>query len=315
MWTFLQPINLLRYLCVWRVNRAVVRLPKYLPTELSQVLGQIITDHLPTAQTKPWQKALAAGAANLSALAWPIEAVLLTYPGKSHYGPGEPILWELKLLGPQAEHSFFLEVILPAMEAAGQTSDSRWYQANSLWGRFDIDAIYVAHGPRWEPLVSGGRLNARYRATPLQWADGLDFSAPPPRTYRQLTWLTPFDLTEQAPTASSATAAAPTMQQLLDALLARMARLLPGKYTTPGDVWNMLNPDEQTSLWQAIAQTDAAPRRRSELEPAPKDGPGRWLGRQVFAPIPPLLLPYLELAAVLHLGGQTHLGCGTFTLT
>jgi hypothetical protein len=104
------------------------------------------------------------------------------------------------------------------------------------------------------------------------------------------------------------------MQHLLEALLARMARLLPGKYTTPGDVWNRLEPSDQANLWEAIAQADSAPRRRFELEPAPKDGPGRWQGRQIFAPIPPLLLPYLELAAILHIGHQTHLGCGTFSL-
>jgi hypothetical protein len=104
------------------------------------------------------------------------------------------------------------------------------------------------------------------------------------------------------------------MQQLLEALLARIARLLPGKYTAPGDVWNILGPDEQAALWDAIAQADQSPRRRFQLEPAPKGWPGRWLGQQVFAPISSLLLPYLELAAILHLGHQTHLGCGTFAL-
>jgi hypothetical protein len=334
MWTFLQPISLLRYLCVWRVNRALVRLPKYLPAEISQVLGMIIANRLPTAAAQPWRKALAGGSTPFEAT-WPVEATLLTYPGKTHYGPGEVILWELKLMGPQVEHSFFLEIILPAMEQAGHATDQPWYQPHSLWGRFDIQAIYVARGPRWEPLVSDGRLDLRYRASPIQWMEGLtlDVSAAP--VFRHLTWLTPFDLgqptkenrgpltlpgqmldrIDNSPSTEETTPAVPTLQQLLESLLVRLTVFLPGKYATPGDAWNILDPDEQTRLLEALAQADRARLRGHRLEPAPKAWPGRWLGQQTFAAIPPLILPYLELASILHLGKQTHLGCGTFTIT
>jgi hypothetical protein len=324
MWSFIQPLNLMRYLCVWRINRAVVRLPKYLSTELAQVLGTIIAERLPTAAARPWQKALNPQLTDSPTLnlerstfnepAWPVEVVLFTYPGKLTYGPGELILWELKLLGSALDHGFFLEVILPALEAAGQTTDPRWYRSNSLWGRFDIQAIYAARGPRWEPVVSDGRLNLRYRADPLQWAEGLTWQFSPNRRLTQLTWLTPFDLGEAPGDDSSAPAESPTLQLLLEALLTRMARLLPGKYTTPGDVWNLVGPEEQAALWDALAQADRAPLRRHDLKPAPKEWPGRWLGQQTFAPIPPPLLPYLELASILHLGRHTHLGCGTFVL-
>jgi hypothetical protein len=42
------------------------------------------------------------------------------------------------------------------MEAAATTSDERWRQSRTLWGRFDVQAIYVARGVRWEPVVADG---------------------------------------------------------------------------------------------------------------------------------------------------------------
>jgi hypothetical protein len=328
MWSFIEPINLIRYLCVWRVNRALVRLPAYLPTKLSQVLGAIIADHLPTREARPWLKALAQAAPHHPA--WPIEAVLFAYPGKQFYGPGELIFWELKLLGPQADHTFFLEIILPAMEAASHTTDPRWYESNTLWGRFDIEAIYVARGSRWEPLVSQGRLDTRYRAEPMQWAEGLTFAPAPgdDRSFRSLTWLTPVDLRplpapsgsldfspEEIEAKSKATEIPiPTLQLLLESLLARIAQLTPGKYTTPGDVWNMLPPDDQAALWDAVTKADQIKVRQTQPQAAPKDWPQGWLGEQTFAAMPPSLLPYLELASILHLGRRTHAGCGAFVM-
>ena len=328
MWSFIEPINLIRYLCVWRVNRALVRLPTYLPIELSQVLGTIIADRLPTRQARPWLKALVQEVPHHPA--WPVEAVLFAYPGKQFYGPGEPIFWELKLLGPQADHALFLEVVLPAMEAAGHTTDPRWYQSNTLWGRFDIEAIYVARGAQWEPLVSEGQLDTRYRATPMQWAEGLTFAPAPgdDRSFKSLTWLTPLDL-RPLPALSGSLAVSseeiksesdiaeipiPTLQLLLEALLARIAQLTPGKYTTPGDVWNMLSPVEQSALWEVVIQADKIKVRQIQPQSAPKDWPQGWLGEQTFAAMPPSLLPYLELASILHLGRRTHVGCGVFVM-
>ncbi len=327
MWSFIEPINLIRYLCVWRVNRALVRLPAYLPGELSAVLGAIIAERLPTSQARAWQNALAQSP---SVSRWPVETVLFAYPGKQYYGPGEPILWELKLLGPHADHSFFLEVILPAMEAASHTSDARWYQANTLWGRFDIQAIYVARGGQWEPLVSDGRLDTRCRVQPMQWAEGLSFTPPPTvtRSHKTLTWLTPVDLrppptpfgslntpsVEVEADQADPEVPVPTLQFLLEALLVRVAQLTPGKYTTPGDVWQRLSPDEQAALWDAVIKADHINLRQVKPAVAPPGWPGGWLGEQTFAAMPASLLPYLELGSILHLGRQTHLGCGTFVI-
>ena len=60
MWDFISPINLIRYLIVWRVNASLVHLPRYLPTELSAVLGRLIAERLPLPQAREWRKALAA---------------------------------------------------------------------------------------------------------------------------------------------------------------------------------------------------------------------------------------------------------------
>jgi len=56
MWTSLEPIKVLRYLLVWRVNRSLVQLPPSFAADLSLVLGTIIADRLPTRKATPWRK-------------------------------------------------------------------------------------------------------------------------------------------------------------------------------------------------------------------------------------------------------------------
>jgi len=111
------------------------------------------------------------GKKTIPTLAWPLESVLFAYPNKRAFGPGEVILWELKLIGNSADHGIFLELILPAMEQAATTTDARWSRHNGLWGHFDIQAIYISRGTRWEPIVTNGKLNLNYRASPTQWAE------------------------------------------------------------------------------------------------------------------------------------------------
>ncbi len=349
----LTQVNLIRYLIVWRVNGSQIQLPRCLPAEFSQVLGALIAERLPTQQAKPWRKAVAewggegrshpartdesaaAEARDASPLpeapaatdvwpAWPIESVIWPYPGKRAYGQGEPLLWELKLLGAAADHGLFLEVILPAMEAAATTSDERWRRSRTLWGRFDIQAIYAARGPRWEPFVTDGRLDLAYRPMPTQWAEGLAIEVNAKRHFHRLSWLTPFDFgfggsdfgmddgVDKPQSASrKPQLKAPSLRAILDALMARVAPLAVSKWATAEQAWGTLDAEEQMGVW---LDCEEGRQKRAMLERASRDGPGRWIGAQLFAKMPPRLLPYLELASVLHVGQHTHFGCGTFAL-
>jgi hypothetical protein len=335
MWPFIKPIKLIRYLLVWQVNSSLVQLPRWLPTELSLVLGTLIANRLPTRQARPWRKALAPWEefggvslvgkkkpSRLPEASWPIETVLFAYPGKRTCGRGELILWEFKLMGASADHGLFLEIVLPAIEEAGSTMDPQWRRQKSVWGRFDIRAVYVARGSQWEPLVRDGRLDLGYRATPGQWAKGLTFDLRSDRTFDCLTWLTPFDLSGdesdirgQRNRRKIAPHQVPTLQSVLESLIARMSLLLPGKHNTPDDVWAVLSAEEQSSLRGVMEQASRIPIHHTSLKSAPRSWAGRWIGTQTFASIPHPILPYLELASLLHIGRQTHLGCGTFAVT
>jgi hypothetical protein len=323
MWPFISPINLIRYLLVWRVNGPLVWLPGCLSAELSLVLGTIIADRLPTREAHRWHKALepwgehGRGRKNLKMVpdvSWPIETVLFVHPGKRTYGQGELMLWELTLLGESADHGLFLEILLPAMEKAATTTDSPWHHQNSLWGRFDIHSVYVARGNHWEPIVREGKLDLHYRPTPVQWAEGLAFAPKSKRVFDRLTWLTPFDFSstrdKEIPVGE-----VPTLQVLLESLITRMSLFLPGKHNTPDEVWNCLNAEERSSLQAAMEQAARIPIRYHDIRPAPRNWPGRWTGTQTFPSIPSPIIPYLELASILHIGRQTHFGCGTFVIT
>ena len=323
------PISLLRYLIVWRVNSSLVSLPPCLPLELSLVIGTIIANRLATNEASPWRKALAPLAeyyAEISAkdqknvkpfppAAWPIEAVLLPYPTKRILGQGELIFWELKLLGDSADHGLFLELILPAMEEAGYTADTQWNRHNRLWGHFEVNAVYVAKGAQWEPLVTDGRLNLRYRPTPIQWAEGLSFTPKKQHAFSRLNWLTTFDLGERMTSANSSDNASETLQVIFEALVLRAIRLTPGRHKSHEGVMAILNAEEQTALRHAMEEAARVQLLQKNLHPAPSNWPGAWSGTQMYAPIPTAIIPYLELASILHLGKQTHFGCGTFRLS
>jgi hypothetical protein len=325
------PISLLRYLIVWKVNSSLAVLPECLPIELSLVLGTIIANRLATQESSPWRKTLTPLAEyyaqasvkgrNLEKpipnAAWPLEAVLSPYPVKRVLGQGELLIWELKLLGESADHGFFLELILPAMEEASYTSDNQWNRPRRLWGHFDVSAVYAAKGQQWEPVVQDGRLNLRYRPTPIQWAEGLPFTPNPPRQFSRLHWLTTFDLPENGAMALSPDQAqAPkTLQVILAALIARANHLLPGKHKPPEEaVMAVLNPAKQAALQSAWAEAARTPRLYKHLQAASPYWPGAWSGSQTYAPIAISLIPYLELASILHIGTYTHFGCGTFKL-
>lgn len=101
------------------------------------------------------------------------------------------------------------------------------------------------------------------------------------------------------------------MAQLLEALMVRLAGLLFGRWGTPEQAWALLSADELAAVRQDGANVRS---NTPNLERTDDKEPGRWIGSQRFLNVSPRLLPYLELAAILHLGRHTHFGCGTFTL-
>ena len=314
MLDFINPVTLIRYLIVWRVTSPVVILPHCLPRELASVLGRLIETSLPTQQARQWRKTLASEATH-----WPIEAVLFApyLPGKRAYGKGELIVWELKLMGEDADHGLFLELILPAMEKASSRRDASSRNTRSLWGRFDIQSIHVARGRTWEPLVRENRLNMRYPATSTQWAEGLTLGETMRCGFHYLTWITPFEFAG-AQENDPAGGVDPTLKDILDALMSRMTLFLPGR---PGvqripEVWARIPLEERERMAWSLRHVESQPMVQHEtLQATPREWPGQKIGMQVFRDILPPLLPYLELASILHVGEHTHLGCGTFALT
>ncbi len=228
MWSLSKPINLIRYLIVWRVNSSLTRLPEDLSADLSRTLGKIIADRLPTNEAKPWHKTMALWTESMQSqpdqkrskkrrrrsgrrrsgrrtpepeqqlrpipeAPWPIESVLFPYLLKRTNGKGEPIIWELKLFAESADHNLFLEVILPAMEEASTSTSADRGKIHSFWGHFDICAVYAARGRHWEPFVQAGQLDLSYRPSPIQWAEGLAFESEAARPFTKIIWLTPFE--------------------------------------------------------------------------------------------------------------------------
>ncbi|CAK0777392.1 CRISPR_Cas6 domain-containing protein [Gammaproteobacteria bacterium] len=313
MLDFIRPITLIRYLIVWRVTSPVVLIPRCLPNEIMAVLGKLIEENLPTPQNRAWRKALAS-----PTMRWPIEVVLFTpcLLNKRAYGKDEMVVWELKLIGGAADHGLFLEVILPAMEKAATTREISVRGARNLWGHFDIQAVYAARGRNWEAFVEEGKLNMGYRVTPTQWAEGLVFD----KTIANLcslTWVTPFEFPVAGPGDSSAMDVAPTLRNIFDALMRRMTLFLPGRPDAQRvtDVWAQLSPEKLEKIELILQQeTNRSLIVRDKLQPPPKEWPGQKVGTQVFQSIDPALLPYLELASILHVGEHTRLGCGTFVL-
>ncbi|MBF0495125.1 MAG: hypothetical protein HQK58_00895 [Deltaproteobacteria bacterium] len=329
------PINIIRYLFMLRVTGSLVTLSDYPALELSLVLGNAIANRLPASQARPWRKAAALwdqhglgpqylkkGLTSLPEVDWPIETVILFYPGKRSYGFDELICWELKLLGDSADHDMFLEIIMPALEEACTTVDSRWRFPQGLWGKAGIQAVYVARGLHWEPLVQQGQLDLGYKAGPTQWAEGLDFDSCAGLAFDRLTWITPFhlespgaDLQYPQDPARPSPNRAPTLRQLYDAFVARVSSLILNKRHPSDTFWNLLTKQDQLSLEAALERSSRVRLSSKAFKAGRTQMPEAFFGMQRFAPvIPQVIVPLLGLGSIIHLGRHTHLGQGAFYL-
>lgn len=352
MFSIIESLNLMRYLIVLRPRQKLVQLPACLASDLSAVLGTTIAAQLPTREAYAWEQTRALWTAHyrpqphvganpfqenplltVPPAPWPIDAVFFNYQTKRTYGQDEPIVWELKLFGAAADHGFFLEHILAALEAtAEQLPVGIKPESRGLWGQYRISAVYAARGPRWEPLVEAGKLNLDYYPTALQWREGLAWFSPGDRApaHRMLVWVTPFDFGPEpripAPPqkkkkqrkrrANIAQRNLPTVEGLIHALMTRTAQVLLDKKATAEDAWALIPAVGQEQLWEALNQLQQ--RRQHEaaaMGPPPPGCFGQWIGKQKFAAhIPAVVIPYLQLASILHVGHHTHFGCGTFLL-
>jgi len=338
MLSFINRISLIRYLIVWRVNRSLAFFPRYLSIDISKVIGSIISQRLPTSEKSAWKKAidpLLSSPDNnfrnrkepfksVPDISWPINSVIFVYPGKRTYGRDELIFWELKLFGKHADHGLFLEVILPAMEEASYTSDSQWNQRNRLWGHFDIQNVYAARGNRWESVVTNGRLDLRYRANPLQWQEKLRFKPKSIYHFSKLNWMSPFDISEIIPYINKFDFGienqplyynnAPTLSLILINLIYRVHELIQQRPKIQDKIGDFLSEDDRKAFFEAFQKIIKIPIKKNNIKPAPSAMPGKWIGTQQFKGIPRTIIPYLELASILHIGKYTHFGCGMFVI-
>ncbi len=338
MLSFLNRISLIRYLMVWRVNSSLVYFPRYLPLDLSRMIGFTIAQRLPSSEKTAWKKTLEPLIRHLEPSvnnkllsktpmpesAWPINATLLAYPGKRTYSKDELLFWELKLFGEHADHGLFLEVILPAIEEASYTADPQWKQRNRLWGHFDILHVFAAQGNTWTPVVSNGKLDLRHRVTPFQWSEKMRFKPKHPYHFSRLNWMSPFDFVDiiynlpkfdfSIEKLTLLINNAPTLPLILLSLIFRITELINARSKIHDQIGNFLSDEDRKAFQLALQKTMNIKLKRNEVRLAPSNWPGKWLGGQQFYGIPRSIIPYLELASILHLGRQTHFGCGTFVM-
>jgi len=337
MLSCLNQINLVRYLIVWRVNSSLAYFPRYFSLDISNILGTIISRRLPTSEKRMWEKSLSPlndffdkfktnkktdHSSKIPESAWPLNSVIFTYPLKRTYAKDELIFWELKLFGEHADHGLFLEVILPAMEEASYTSEKDWNRRNRIWGHFDIQNIFAARGEKWEPIVTDGKLDLRSRVHPLHWLEGQTFSPKTNRKFKTLNWITPSDLNENSNSFYALNlpdekekmkfGKAPLLSFILHSLIQRINKLLyePSKGCT--EINEILNAPERYAFLQAFQQSLQIKITNNYLKKVHTNYPGKIIGEQEFSHIPNQIIPYLNIASILHLGSQTHFGCGTF---
>lgn len=305
-------LSLLRYLIVLRPNQAMAMLPPSLEIELVHWLGTLMARNIGGHEAKAWNKAVRRVAERRidtfpdrrSPDPWPLCFSLLVRTPSVRLIRGEPFILELNLFGERSSHQFFMGYILPALEQGGyerEASRSR----SSLLGNYDVTDVYCAKGRRWEALVDMGCVTELDPPTPQQWC--LDFLTPrPDKVLTRLDWVRPVIPDEQPPDYG------PDMPWLLAALARRVAIIRRSAEVDMDEVIAGLPHCEKTSWEQALvaAASMAPPRVLSK----PGWPAGALSGHQCFGAIPPVVLPFLELASILHLGLYCQYGYGCFSL-
>jgi hypothetical protein len=323
-------LNLLRYLFIFRINSTLVCIPKYPAAEFSLVIGQAIADLLPSTQARAWRKSLASwdscGGLKLSEkrefnalpqAPWPVHSVIMPYPDKRSYGKDELFMWELKLFGQGADPDIIPEILIPALEQLGTTTDPRWQYPNSMWGHFDLHSAHIALGNQWKPLVNQGRLNLDYRPDPLSWARNLKFDVKSKRSRDRLTWITPYAPIEPDIPSHGIRKLdkAPSLAGLMEALILRMSGLLKRKSRGMEEFWDYLEEKEQEELREALRLASHIPVVNYRPDPLGTYFPGGNCGNQTFSTrFPDMIRPYLGIASLFHIGEHTHYGWGTFVI-
>lgn len=339
MLSCLNQINLIRYLIVWRVNNSLAFFPRLQALDISNVLGSIISQRLPTSEKKQWTKALKPlndiieqinnrqaikGNFKFPDSSWPLKSTIFVYPIKRTYGKDELIFWELKLFGDHADHGLFLEVLLPAMEEACITNNPEWNRRNRLWGHFDILNIYTALGNTWHPFVSNGKLDLQLRVNPKQWLRDLHLTPNSHKKLKSIDWIVPFDFDNDLPGYYALDlpdekqklkfCKAPPLSLVLHSLIQRINKLLYEPTRELANIVEILNANDQKAFLSAFEQSLQINIADSKLSKVPLSWPGKFRGIQKYTSIPKSIIPYLNIASIFHIGKYTHFGCGTFEM-
>jgi len=321
---FMHTIKLYRYLIAWRVNTPMVRLPLDFSASISYTLGHAIADVLSTKDARLWRKHLDTDKQVLFQTPttnkeiypekpWPIHSIILPHTTKRNYCQGEVILWELKLIGDSADHGFFLEAILPAMEKLSYTEINDRHSRMNVWGHFDVLSVWAANGNKWEPIVQEAELNLRYNPKPLQWNSHLtdNFYQNQLTHKTRMVWLKPFEFDIES-LSQMKDRFIPDLPRIIESVVRRWSYFTSMRIQK--DIWDLVPPSMLVQVKKAWEISTNMRILSYNLIPALKHEPGLWAGEVTYESIPEFLLPYLDMAAIFHVGKKTHYGCGTFAM-
>jgi hypothetical protein len=312
---------LIRYLIEIRINRSLVWMSTVPEKELAWRWGTAMAEQMAITRARSWKKALSSGRQEEDASpGWPVEAVLRLHTPKRTLGLDEHLFLELKLLGDGADHAFFMETMLPALEILGSEpaaggGNSR--HPNSLYGHFDILSVRSAKGRGWKPLIRDGRLDLRFKVHGAQWEKGYRMSEYRPAPVHRLVWRTPFDFSAPSPpdARTEAKRRPPELPEFLERTADRLGRIYYGPYAGSREFVGRMKA-ECAAQWHAAMEMAAKPRvKEYRLKKVPGANHPALIGYQTFNPaIPPELFPFLTLGHLVHLGRGALFGQGLFGL-